>query len=850
MSKFIPNLRNIPSKPQDVDSSSSRDIPSDIPSDISVEPVFELSSSSNVPVEFSPTESIPESIPIESKVEPSEELSLKEQKKIRRKKQREQRIQEIKQNFARTAATCTGFFQHVTKPRPLTRSYLFWFGIGVGLSSSAIAVGSVWYALEKSLPDSVDGVLTYARPGTLTIKAADGEVLHQVGDVTHDYLKIWEIPDSLTQAFVASEDRRFYDHQGVDFQGILRAAVINVQAGSVKEGGSTITQQLTRISFLSQERKFWRKLREVRLANQIEREFSKEIILERYLNLVYLGAESYGVADAAWVYFGKSVDELTIAESAMIAGLTPAPSLYSPFANPEAAKSRRDLVIKLMEAEGFISAQEAQTAINSPLATTRHRPKRFARIAPHFTDYIRKELPKYVDKDLIEAGGLTVETTLNPEWQAAAQKAIDRTLSSYGRYQRFKQGSLVAVDPRNGQIKAMVGGGDYFDAESKGYFNRAVQAQRQPGSTFKAFVYSTAIAAGFSPYKSYKDAEYIVDGYKPRNFGEQYRNKYVSLRDAIRSSINVVALQALIGVGWEPTIEIARNMGIESKLNPTYSLALGAYEVNLLEITSAYGTLANKGLHLPAYGISRVFDRAGNLIYTPEFEPTRGLDEDSSAIMTWMLQGVVNYGTGRPAQIDRPVAGKTGTSDEARDLWFIGYIPQVVAGVWLGNDDFKKTWGTSGTAATTWRRFMSQIVSDIPVERFPRLPNKLSGREGIIEAKPVRPRSQKFIYRPKKSDSADSSSGSRSNSSRSSRRSSSRSSRSSSSRSSRRSYNRSSNRSSRRRTTTSSSRRSYSKPRRTYSPPRRQAAPAPRRQSAPAPASSASVSKKSKSTPK
>ena len=820
MSKFILNSKNMTSQPQQMDPLSSNEVP--VPQ----------------PVELTPgTDILVDDLPVEE-----------QPKGVKGKLARKLTLAGDRVKIATEKVQL--WFNHVTKPRPLRQSYLFWFGVAMGVSSSTIAVGAVWYNLEKSLPDSVDGLVTYARPGTLTIKAADGTILQQVGDVTHDYLKIWEIPDVLTQAFVASEDHRFYEHNGVDLQGIMRAAFANMLAGEVKEGGSTITQQLTRITFLTQERKLWRKLREVRLARQIDQEYSKDLILERYLNLVYLGSESYGVGDAAWTYFGKSAEELTLPEAAMIAGLTPAPSLYSPFTNPELAKTRRDTVIRRMEEEGFISATEAKAAINSPLATNRKIPKRFARIAPHFTDYIRQELPQYVDKKLIEAGGLTVETTLNPQWQGAAEKAVEKSLSTYGRYQRYKQASLVSVDPRNGQIKAMVGGRDYYDLEAKGYFNRAVQAQRQPGSTFKAFVYATAIASGFSPYTSYRDAQYIVDGYKPKNFGGKYRNAMVSIRDAITSSINVVALRTMMSVGWNPTIEVAQKMGIDSNLNPTYSLALGAYEVNLLEITNAYGTLANKGLNVPAFGISRVFDREGDLIYEADFEPTRGLDEDSAAIMTWMLQNVVRNGTGGPAQIGRPVAGKTGTSDDARDLWFIGYIPQVVTGVWLGNDDFKPTRGSSSSAAATWRLFMKEVTADMPVESFPRRP-KLTGRKGSIEKEPVKPRRSKYFVTKTKSESSNS------NSRRSTRRRTTSNSRRSTSRRSASAPRRSSSRNRaaaapRRRN--SAPRRSYAAPRRQAAPaPRRRPAPAPRRQVAPAPApapASTAVIKKSKSTPK
>jgi penicillin-binding protein 1A len=292
----------------------------------------------------------------------------------------------------------------------------------------------------------------------------------------------------------------------------------------------------------------------------------------------------------------------------------------------------------------------------------------------------------------------------------------------------------VAINPVNGEIKAMVGGRDFKESE----FNRVTQAQRQPGSTFKGFVYTAAIAAGFAPTDGYEDANFTVDGYKPRNYNGKYRG-WMSMVDALTASINVIAVKVLMDVGFEPTIQLTHDMGIKSKLEPIYSLALGGTEVNLLELTSAYGTLAAEGKHIPPHGIVRVIDRRGEVIYEPEFKSKQAVDPDTASIVTWMLESVVNHGTGSPAQLfDRPVAGKTGTSDEARDLWFIGYIPQLVAGVWLGNDDNYPTWGSSGTAAFTWGQFMEKVVEDIPVEEFPDLPD-FYDREPTLKAEPVQP---------------------------------------------------------------------------------------------------------------
>ena len=613
-------------------------------------------------------------------------------------------------------------------------------GIGLGSGSSLIALGYGIYQIESSITEPVEEVLTYAPPGTLIIKSSDGIVLEEVGPVTHEKLKIWQIPDLVIQAFTASEDHRFEKHRGVDIHGVVRAAFSNLLAGEVVEGGSTITQQLARIVFLDQEISITRKIKEMRLAQKIEEKLTKDQILENYLNLVYLGSGAYGVADAAWVYFSKPIDQLTIAEAATLAGIVPAPSVYSPIQNKTATIERRNIVLQRMEIEGFISASQAKEAIADPIVLKPSEPKRLQRKAPYFTDYIQLQLPKYLPKEVLQQGGIAVETTLNNQWQEAAEAAIKKAVTEYGRWQGFKQAALTAVDPRNGQIKAMVGGKDYKNHQ----YNRVTQAQRQPGSTFKTFVYTTAIAAGLSPNQTFQNSPYVVDGYRPENYGDRYSGVPVSIRKALASSLNVVAVQVLMKVGWNPIIEVAKKMGIESELKPTYSLALGAWEVNLLELTSAYGTLANLGLHQRAYGIDRVLDRHGQILYQAKFPPKEVIDHDTTAIMTSMLQGVVTGGTGTPAQLGkRPVAGKTGTSDKARDLWFIGYIPQLTAGVWLGNDNNRPTRGSSTTAAAIWKEFMEKAVKDTSIESFPPVPN-IEGREPSIKAEPISPKKKSY----------------------------------------------------------------------------------------------------------
>ena len=620
--------------------------------------------------------------------------------------------------------------------RSIYQTWWAWGIVGLGMGAGGLAIASATrlVAIEKTLPDMKD-VLTYTRAGSLTLKSSDGTVLQQIGSATRQKVGITQMPPHLPEAFIASEDQGFYQHTGVDYVAVVRASLANVLSGQVKEGGSTITQQLARIVFLDQQRSMGRKVREALLAQKMEAELDKKQILEQYLNLVYLGSGAYGVADAAWIFFSKPVDKLTLGEMALIAGMAPAPSAYSPLVNLEFARERRNIVLKRMIDVGFITEAEGNTAIAASIQLKPGAVKNTTSPVPYFTSYVQQQLPRLISKDELEVGGLTVETTLNLKWQKQAQAVVKNAIAYYGAGEGFEQASLASVDPRNGEIKALVGGDNF----GKSQFNRATQAQRQPGSTFKAFVYATAIAAGFSPYRGYVDAKYVVDGYEPHNYGKSYRGS-VSMKDALTSSINIVAVKTLVDVGFTPVVKMAQRLGIKSKLLPAYSLALGSSEVNLLEMTSAYGTLANKGNHVEVHAITRILNRFGKVIYQADFKPQRAIDADSAAIVTWMLEGVVQGGTGGEASLgDRSVAGKTGTSEKKRDLWFVGYIPQLVTGVWLGNDDSSPTYGASSTAAATWYDYVSKLTSDIPVEEFPDIPNDVDYREGSIKAEPVHP---------------------------------------------------------------------------------------------------------------
>ncbi|MEM9770897.1 MAG: transglycosylase domain-containing protein, partial [Cyanobacteria bacterium P01_D01_bin.73] len=461
------------------------------------------------------------------------------------------------------------------KRRWFFKRYGFWLGVAF-LSSTNILAWGGWTSLEAMVDELPETkvIRSFSRDGTSTIRAADNSILQQQGPATRQKVSKEEMPEKLMQAFLAAEDRRFYEHNGVDNQGILRAAGVNLREGDVVEGGSTVTQQLARMVFLNQEKSAIRKLREAMLALKIEDEMSKDDILNYYLNLVYLGSGAYGVADAAWVYFQKGVTQLTLPEMATLAGLPPAPTDYSPIQNPDIAKRRRNLVLDVMAEEDMITAREAEEAKAQELAINPQPPRRLEVRAPYFTSYVLQELPKYVSKDDIEFGGLVVETTLLPKWQDAALAAAEKSVKQRGKWQRFEQVAIVSVDPRNGEIRTMVGGLDFIDNQ----YNRVTQARRQPGSTFKGVVYAAGISAGLSPYAQYLDAPYKVDGYKPKNFSGKFSG-WQSVVKALTQSTNIVALKVMLDTGIEPTIEMARKMGIESKLEPTYALSLGAYEV-------------------------------------------------------------------------------------------------------------------------------------------------------------------------------------------------------------------------------------------------------------------------------
>ena len=573
---------------------------------------------------------------------------------------------------------------------------------GVILGSGALA----YFAF--TLPDTGKLGVAERRPN-VTVLAADGSVIASLGDLFGQPLTLGEISPYLPKAVIATEDRRFYRHFGIDPVGMARAALTDMRAGHVVEGGSTITQQLAKILFLTPERSITRKIRETLLALWLEHKFSKEQILEIYLNRVYLGAGAYGVDAAAHRYFDKSASRLGLYESAVIAGLLKAPTRYSPARDRAAAASRAAQVLDNMIEAGVLTAADAGAARRQGAAmAVAGRPG-----SRYFADWVADQIRDFTgtaDRDL------TVRTTLDPRLQAAAEASIAGILARSGTRDRVGQGALVALAP-DGAVRAMVGGRDYGESQ----FNRATQAQRQPGSAFKPFVYLAGLEAGLRPSDRFVDAPIRVGNWQPHDYLDRYQGE-MSLAEALAQSINTIAVQVAERAGIGRVIATANRLGINSSLARDASIALGTGEVNLLELVSAYAPFANGGDGVLAWGISDIRDSDGKILYRREGSGAgRVVAPELVGMMDEMLAGVIAHGTGKSAALPVPAAGKTGTTQDYRDAWFIGFTADLVAGVWLGNDDDtpmnKVTGGTLPAAA--WRQFMLTATKDMPARPLP-----------------------------------------------------------------------------------------------------------------------------------
>ena len=537
----------------------------------------------------------------------------------------------------------------------------------------------------------------------IRVRAVNGQVLVSMGPSFGQWLSYDQIPAEMRAAMISTEDRRFRSHIGVDPIGIARSLEVRVQSGHWRQGGSTITQQLARNIFLTNNRTFGRKLKEAILALALERKFSKDQILELYLNRVYFGGGAYGIDAASRKFFGHGADHLSLGEAAIIAGLVKAPSNYSPTADIEAARGRSGVVLQTMVNNGFISAETA-SQVNP--ASVRIQETTNENSVRYFTDWALPQLDTLIDRT---NEPIDVWTTLDPNMQAAADKAI-RANAPDGA-----QGALVSID-RDGAVRAMVGGKDYVSS----IYNRATLAQRQPGSSFKLFVYLAALESGMKPTDTIVDEPVTIDGWSPRN-AERENLGPVSLREAFSRSLNTVSAKIGAQVGFSTIADMARRFGLTTQISTYPSMVLGTSDVRLIEMTRAFASVGNKGVAITPYGIRRVVTADGRVLYDHEGDDQRVLVAPwVAAEMTDLLQSAVLSGTGRAAQIGRPVAGKTGTTTSNKDGWFIGFSSGLTTGVWMGRDDAKPVGGLQGgtAPARAFHDFMTVAVANRPVEQF------------------------------------------------------------------------------------------------------------------------------------
>lgn len=539
-----------------------------------------------------------------------------------------------------------------------------------------LALVVAWYA--KDLPD-IARAANFERKVSITVKGIDGTVAARYGDITGDSVGVENLPSHLIYAILAVEDRRFYQHYGLDPLGVIRAMVVNLRHGKVVQGGSTITQQLAKNLFLTHERTFKRKVQEALLALWLETDLTKDEILGAYLNRVYMGSGTYGVDAAAKLYFGKPATDVNLREAATLAGIFKAPSRYSPANNPHLAAERANLVLQSMADAGYITEEEAESATSAPPPPI-EKPRGGGTVR-YFTDWVVDGVGDLIgtpEEDII------VETTLDPFIQDKAEKALIRVIDEHGEERLITQGAVVIMDT-SGAVRAMVGGFDY----SASQFNRAVQSKRSPGSSFKTFVYLAAIEAGWTPDDLVYDGRITEGRYRPENYAGEYANAEVSLTTALTYSLNTAAVRVMKQIGVPRVQDLARRLGIFSPLQPDLSLALGSSGVSPLEMVVAYATIANDGYAVIPFAINRITGKDGTVYYQRrESRTSRSVVAEKHVDqIEFMLRSVVETGTGRGAQISVPVAGKTGTSQESRDAWFLGYNDRLVGGVWLGNDD-------------------------------------------------------------------------------------------------------------------------------------------------------------------
>lgn len=543
------------------------------------------------------------------------------------------------------------------------------------------------------------------KPNVVTkFYSADGEVIKTFTAYRFEKVDIAEVPDYIKQAIISTEDKNFYHHHGYDPIGVARSMVVNVLSGGFKQGASTITQQLARILFLSNEKTFDRKIKEFIVAARIEKTISKDKILEMYLNNVYLGSGAYGIAGAAQIYFNKPLKNLTLSECALIAGLPQAPSVYSPYNNKKLALERRNQVLGRMLKMHYINKKQYKAALAEEINLNPNPDIYSLNRAPYFVDYAMTELEELgFDEKEISQGGYKVITTLNYSAQKAAEETMKAQIGN-------RQAAVFSFSPMTGEIYVYIGGKDYF----KSQYDRVTQAIRPPGSSFKPFVYAAAIEKGWGPNDVLDDTPIDLNGWKPHNYNNKYRGQ-MPLYMGLMLSSNVMAVRLIKDVGVRSVIGVARTMGITTPMEYDMTIALGSNGVKLYEMTIAYGAFANGGFKVKPYAVERVETSRGKVIYqAPKTRVMKVLNMNTAAVVTAMLKTVIESGTGRSASIGKPAAGKTGTTDDSRDASFYGYTPEVVTGVWVGKDDNSNMGSVYGSTipAAIWKSAMLVLTKN------------------------------------------------------------------------------------------------------------------------------------------
>ena len=574
------------------------------------------------------------------------------------------------------------------------------FVIGLSIALAGLIVLKVYL---MTLPPIKD--LETLKPNMVTqFYSDDGEVIKTFTAFTPSKTTLSEIPKPLVQALVATEDKHFYSHPGYDLIGLTRSIIANVLQGKIVQGASTLTQQLSRMLFLSNEKTLTRKIKEIIISAKIEKTLDKDRILELYLNNVYLGSGAYGVEAAANIYFNKKLNQLTLPEMALIAGLPQAPSRYSPFNNLDLAVNRRNHVLRRMYKMKYIDKKTYNDAIKAEVKLSTIPSLYALNKAPYFCDYVMHELKDLgFTEEEISTGGYKIITTLDYKTQLKVNEAIVKNLNAWGLKSDKNQAAVFVFSPIDGRILAYAGGKDY----TKSQYDRVTQSLRPCGSAFKPFIYAAGVEKGYGPNDKLDDLPFKVGDWVPKNYGNKYRGA-IPIYTAVMISSNVCAARMMDIVGVKSVIQLSRMMGITTPMPFDYTISLGSHSVKLFEMTRAYGVFANGGYKVEPYAIERIETSRGKVIYeAPRSKSSKVLDFNTVSTMTAMLKTVIQSGTGTAANIGKPAAGKTGTTDDYKDAYFMGYTPDVVCGVWVGNDDNSKGSLTGGTVpALIWKDVM------------------------------------------------------------------------------------------------------------------------------------------------